>query len=88
MRVHPLAYVCIILKEQEANPQENIKWSELIKQTIQAKSSLRSRRPLPPSACYVGLRWKGIFESTCDVIQNKREIKNITHIRNKNMQEK
>ena len=37
MQVHPCAFVCMIIKRQKANSLENITWSELGKQNMQAK---------------------------------------------------
>ena len=77
MGVHPRTCVCTIFKE-EANSRENINWSELIKQTIQAKTQPAQQAFGSNERLVRRLRWGGIFESS--VILNKREITNITHI--------
>ena len=80
MRVHPRAYVCTDLKEQ-ANSRENINWSELINQTIEAKKQPAWQELGGTRRLLRRLSQRGIFES--NVILNKREITNTTHIREK-----
>ena len=77
MGVHPRTCVCTIFKE-EANSRENINCSELIKQTIQAKTQPAQQAFGGNERLVRRLRWGDIFES--NVILNKREITNITHI--------